>query len=60
MNGETVLEYHLWTDDWNKLIVDSKFPELNPDWAKVAKEGYIGLQDHGDGVWYRNIKIKEL
>jgi len=60
MNGETVLEYHLWTDDWNKLIVDSKFPELNPDWAKVAKEGYIGLQDHGDGVWYRNVKIKEL
>src|SRR4030042_6752734 len=60
MNGETVLEYHLWTPDWDKLIVDSKFPELNPDWAKVAKEGYIGLQDHGDAVWYRNIKIKEL
>jgi len=60
MNGETVLEYHLWTPDWEKLIVGSKFPELNPDWAKVAKEGYIGLQDHGDAVWYRNIKIKEL
>ena len=60
MNGETVLEYHLWTPDWDKLIVDSKFPELNPDWANVAKEGYIGLQDHGDAVWYRNIKIKEL
>jgi hypothetical protein len=60
MNGEKVLEYHLWTDDWNKLVKDSKFPELNPDWANVAKEGYIGLQDHGDAVWYRNIKIKEL
>ena len=60
MNGETVLEYHLWTDDWKNMIVNSKFPELNPDWAKVAKEGYIGLQDHGDAVWYRNIKIKEL
>ena len=60
MNGETVLEYHLWTDDWNKIIEDSKFPEINPDWGKVAKEGYIGLQDHGHNVWFRNIKIKEL
>jgi len=60
MNGETVLEYHLWTDDWNNLVADSKFPALNPDWANVAKEGYIGLQDHGDAVWFRNIKIKEL
>jgi hypothetical protein len=59
-NGETVLEYHLWTDDWNELVADSKFPDLNPDWANVAKEGYIALQDHGDAVWYKNIKIREL
>jgi len=60
MNGEKVLEYHLWTDDWKALVKNSKFPELNPDWANVAKEGYIGLQDHGSDVWFRNIKIKEL
>jgi hypothetical protein len=59
-NGETVLEYHLWTDDWNKLVAGSKFPELNPDWANVAESGYIALQDHGDDVWFRNIRIKEL
>jgi hypothetical protein len=59
-NGEAVVETHLWTDDWNELVAGSKFPELNPDWANVAKEGYIGVQDHGDNVWYRNIKIKEL
>lgn len=59
-NGETVLEYHLWTDDWNNLVAGSKFPELNPDWANVAKSGYIALQDHGDDVWYRGIKIREL
>lgn len=58
-NGEKVLEYHLWTPDWNELVATSKFPELNENWAEVASEGYIGLQDHGDDVWYRNIKIKE-
>jgi len=59
-NGEVVLEYHLWTDEWNELVKNSKFPELNPDWANVPKEGYIALQDHGDDVWFRNIKIKKL
>jgi hypothetical protein len=59
-NGETVLEYHLWTDDWKNMVANSKFPELNPDWANVAAEGYIAFQDHGDDVWYRNVKIKEL
>ena len=59
-NGEVVLEYHLWTPEWNELVASSKFPKLNPDWADVAAEGLIGLQDHGDDVWYRNIEIKEL
>lgn len=56
-NGKTVVEYHLWTDDWNKLVAGSKFPALNPDWANVAKSGVIGLQDHGNDVWFRNIKL---
>lgn len=61
-NGENVVEYHLWTDDWKKMIEASKFK----GWTNFinaggdAKEGYIGLQDHGDDVWYRNIKIKVL
>ena len=59
-NGETILEYHLWTPEWNELVKNSKFPTYNPDWAKVAKEGLIGLQDHGNDVWYRNIKIRKL
>jgi len=59
-NGETVLEYHLWTDDWNEMVAGSKFPEYNENWANVAQEGYIGLQDHGDDVWFRDIKLKEL
>jgi hypothetical protein len=59
-NGANVLEYHLWTPEWEELVAGSKFPELNEDWADVAKKGYIGLQDHGDDVWFRSIKIREL
>lgn len=60
MNGETVLEYHLWTEEWNALIENSKYPKVNPDYANVAAEGFICLQDHGHDTWFRNIKIKEL
>jgi hypothetical protein len=58
MNGETVLEYHLGTPDWEKMVANSKFRDF-PEFGKY-REGYIGLQDHGDDVWYRNIRIKEL
>lgn len=61
-NGEKVLEYHLWTDDWKKMILESKFKEyknfLNAGGAD--KSGFIGLQDHGNDVWFRNIKIRTL
>lgn len=59
-NGETVVEYHLWTPKWEEDVADSKFPELNENWVDVAEEGYIGLQDHGDDVWFRNIKIRRM
>ena len=49
-----------WTNEWNEMIKESKFPTYNPDWANVAKTGYIALQDHGHAVWFRNIKLKEL
>jgi hypothetical protein len=62
MNGEKVLEYHLWTDDWKKMINESKFKGWN-DFLNAGgkeKQGFIGLQDHGNDVWYRNIKIRTL
>ena len=59
-NGVVVVEYDYGTQMWDALVARSKFPELNPDWAKLQDEGYIDLQDHGNNVWYRNIKIKEL
>ncbi len=60
MNGETVVEYQVGTPEWKELVAISKFPPYNPNWADLNKEGYIGLQDHGDKVWFRNIQIKEL
>ena len=58
-NGENVVEFHLWTDDWKKMVAESKFKDW--EWfVNPAREGYIGLQDHGNDVWFRNIKIKEL
>jgi hypothetical protein len=59
-NGEVVVEYEYGTQMWAALVARSKFPGLNPDWTNLQEEGYIGLQDHGNNVWYRNIKIKEL
>jgi hypothetical protein len=54
-----VVEFHLWTDDWKKMVGNSKFKEY--EWfMNPAKEGYIGLQDHGNDVWFRNIKVKVL
>jgi hypothetical protein len=59
VNGQQVLEYHLWTEDWKKMVASSKFKDYK--WfVDPAQEGYIVLQDHGDDVWFRNIKIKEL
>lgn len=59
MNGQVVLEYHLGTSDWNRMIENSKFKPYT-EWFGVARDGYIGLQDHGDNVWFRNIRIKEF
>lgn len=57
-NGEQVVEYHLGTSDFEEMIDASKFSEF-PEFAK-NRPGYIALQDHGDDVWFRNIKILEM
>ena len=58
MNGVRIVRYELWTDEWRAAVAATKFAE----WAGygMAEEGHIGLQDHGDPVWYRNIKIREF
>lgn len=59
-NGVKVVEYELWTPAWDTLVANSKFSSF-PGWKEgISKEGFIGLQDHGYPVWFRNIKIREL
>ena len=58
LNGVTIVETSLWDETWEQLIADSKFKNM-PDFGTFSK-GRISLQDHGDDVWFRNIKIKRL
>jgi hypothetical protein len=59
-NGMKVVEYTLWTPEWDALVAASKFKTFPGFTEGISKEGYIGLQDHGYPVWFRNIKVHEL
>jgi 3-keto-disaccharide hydrolase len=58
LNGVRVVQYELWSPDWEVKVAGSKFAP-HPHYGRNT-EGYIGLQDHGDWVAFRNIKIKVL
>jgi hypothetical protein len=60
MNGKEVVTYTHWTPEWDQLVQNSKFKTFPGFTEGISKEGYIGLQDHGYTVWFRNIKIREL
>ena len=57
-NGTKVLSTPMWDDNWKKLIAGSKFKAMKG--FGTFKKGKIALQDHGFGVWFRNIKVKSL
>lgn len=68
-NGQNVVEYHLWTPKWTEMLQNSKFKEggdfpiayeLLNNMGGDKHEGYIGFQDHGDDVSYRNVRIKVM
>jgi hypothetical protein len=58
LNGTKVVSTTLWDDAWKKMIAASKFKQW-PGFG-TYKTGHIALQDHGNAVWYRNIRIKKL
>ncbi|MBP3774552.1 MAG: DUF1080 domain-containing protein [Bacteroidaceae bacterium] len=67
-NGVQVLQYEMWTPEWIALLQSGKFSEAK--WPAAFRllsncggdehAGFIGFQDHGDDVWYRNIRVKVL
>ena len=58
LNDKKVLSFIPWTEQWYEKRNSGKWDNF-PDYGKY-KKGYIGLQDHGSNLWFRNIKIKKL
>ncbi len=58
LNGTKVVDAELQSDDWNERVGNSKFKS----WEKFGKNqsGHIAFQDHGDQVWFRNIRVRNL
>jgi hypothetical protein len=58
LNGTTTVQTKMYDDNWNKMVAGSKFNE----WKTFGtfRKGVIALQDHGDKVMYRNIKLRKL
>ena len=58
LNGTLVAQFDMHSDDWQRRVAASKFAVF-PSFGRL-KEGHIALQDHGNQVWYRNIRIREI
>lgn len=58
LNGEKVIEFEAWTEDWLERKNNGKWKDT-PQYG-MARTGVICLQDHGSAAWFRNLKIKEL
>lgn len=58
LNNVKVVDFEAWTPEWNKQKATGKWK--NAPGYGIAKNGYICLQDHGGGVWFKNIKIRKL
>lgn len=58
LNGEKVIDLTVGSDEWKKLVGESKFKKTE-GFAENLK-GRLMLQDHSDEVWYRNLAVKEM
>jgi hypothetical protein len=58
LNGEKVVEYELGSRAMDSALTASKFRSM--PWFAQRRAGHIVLQDHGDEVWVRAVKIREI
>jgi hypothetical protein len=58
LNGKLVVDYEMWSPEWEEKVKASKFAQW-PAYGRAAR-GHIGLQDHGDTVSFRRIRVREL
>lgn len=58
LNGKKILEFDKFSEDWQKRRDSGKWEDF-PDYGK-ANSGRLGLQDHGAGVWFRNVRVRRL
>ena len=58
LNGYKTVSFDINDPAWTKMIKASKFKEM-PGFG-IAKSGHLALQDHGDKVWFRNLKVRKI
>lgn len=58
LNEQKIVFYELWTEEWKALVQNCKWKDY-PGYG-LARIGYIGLQNHGSVIKFRNIKIRDL
>ena len=58
LNGKKVVEYDLWTSEWEEMKEKSKWKNF-PQYG-AFKSGHLALQDHGNQIRFRNIKVRRL
>jgi hypothetical protein len=58
LNGTKVVDYQLWTPEWEQTKANSKWKDVKT--YGMSKSGHIALQDHGGGIAFKNIKLKPL
>ena len=58
LNGVKVIEYQVGSPEFEALLAKSKYAPV--DGFADLRAGHIVLQDHGDDVWYRNVRVREM
>ncbi|HAM10637.1 MAG: hypothetical protein A2X05_13425 [Bacteroidetes bacterium GWE2_41_25] len=58
LNGQMTVEYYRGTPEWKEIVSKSKFRDISGFGETI--EGRILLQEHGDAVSFKNIKIREI